>query len=98
MHAQYIAAHKRSCLTRSRLPLRLTRSSLDWMLHANGGGGGGGGLDSNGSPGGSLPGMDNSSQSTSTIQELINATGSSWQLAAQALDACGNDAQRCART
>ena len=44
-------------------------------------------------PAAAIQGMDSSN---ATVQELAKITGTDWQLASQALEASGNDPQRCA--
>ena len=79
--------------------------SVDWLT--NGGGLVGGaqplhmgtdGCTAGGASGVSpLVGMDGNANSTqaNTIQDLVKLTECSWQLCSQALQACGDDAQRC---
>ena len=63
------------------------RSSFDWL------GGGGQGMPLEQAPAAAIQGMDSSN---ATVQELAKITGTDWQLASQALEASGNDPQRCA--
>lgn len=65
------------------------------MLQRNGQDGGGLPLamGSEGTAANGLAGLDASA--AATIQELVKVTECSWDLASQALQASGNDAQRC---